>query len=137
MNEAVTYERAVDIPGLDPARRGALVEHIVSRNRALADRLPVSSAVSRCAAALLAADTHQRLSSPTALAQAEMMAQSQMGGVLVKLQESLMEMEALRSDQLTGAGSPRDALRIVLGHLREEVTELIERLAQTTYGDAT
>jgi hypothetical protein len=129
MTDATAYAQAVSIPGLEPERQGTLVEHILSRNRALPDRPPVPLAVSRCAAALLAADGKQRLSSPTALAQAETVAHMpNVGSTFIKLQESLMEMEGWEADDLARPGIPQDAVRLVLEHLTREALSLMKRL---------
>ena len=129
MTDATAYAQAVSIPGLESERQGALVEHILSRNRALPDHPLVPLAVSRCAAALLAADGKHRLASPTALAQAETVAHMpKVGSTLIKLQESLMEMEGWEADDLARPGIPQDAIRLVLEHLTREALSLMNRL---------
>lgn len=119
------YARAAAVAGLSPERQARLVEHVLSRNVALANERPVPLAVARSAAALLAADP-DRLSGPTALAQAEALAQAgQVGPALMQIQESLQVL-ATNGGQALGASSAHTpALRRILQHLVAEATGLL------------
>lgn len=129
MTNTMTYQQAVNLPGLEPVRQAALKEHIACRNRALADRDPISPAVSRCAAALLAADVTQRLSSPTALAQAEALAlRPGLGQTLARLQADLLELESLGPSELAQPGMQQDAMHIVLEQLLRDASRLLSYL---------
>ncbi len=121
------YTAAITIPGLDPARARTLVEHLLSRNRALSDRPPVSAAVARCAAALMLED--ERLPSPMALAQAEALAQMpEVGPALINIQENLISLSGKVNQFLSEASIQRWAAERILRHLMAEASELIHQL---------
>ena len=124
-----TYAGAVEIPGLDPDRRCSLIEHIYRRNQALPNHRPVPPTIARYAAVLLAADPDQRLASPTALAQAEVLAEMpQVGPALLRLQEGLMGLGALETRELVRFEAQRAALQRLLRHMLREVYELMGKL---------
>ena len=122
------YEGAVAVGGLSPDRQARLLAHIASRNQSLPALPPVAPAVARSAAALLAADP-DRLSGPTALAQAEALAQAgSLGPALVQIQSSLMALS-----EASGSGAAIDGLHAVamgriLWHLMDEASVLLDRL---------
>ena len=133
MNTAIVaagaYARAVEIPGLDPERQVSLVEHIQSRNQALSNSSPITPAVARYAAVLLAADPDHRLASPTALAQAEVLAGlPEIGPALIRLQEGVMGLGALEDRELVRFEAQRAALQRLLRHVLKEVSDLMKRL---------
>lgn len=124
------YTVVVTVPGLDPARARTLVEHMLSRNRALSDRPPVPATVARCAAALLLED--ERLPSPMALAQAEALAQMpEVGPALMSIQENLMAIARQLSGASQEVGIPHQATVRVLRHLIAEGTRLMTSLNQS------
>ena len=122
--KAIPYERAVQVPGLAPERQAALVNHIARRNETLTDRPAVTRALARCAAVLMAADQQQQLSSPTALAQAELLAGLPAGQALYQLQAGLLALAALTPHELAITGAPRSALGLLLEHLQREAANL-------------
>jgi hypothetical protein len=118
------YTSAVDVPGLDLARARLLVEHILSRNRALVECSPVPLAVARCAAALMAAD--EKLPSPMALAQAEALAQlPEVGPALMSMQENLMVVFKRLGGAFKDDGIQRQTVARVLRHLIAEGARLL------------
>jgi len=122
------YVSAVQVPGLDPERGRQLVEHVLRSNQALADRPSISPPVARCAAALLVADPN-RLSCPTALAQAVALAQKpKIGPAVMHLHEALMLLAEVATSDLAAVGTHRYALRRSLQYLVERASELIQRL---------
>ena len=122
------YQNAVAVGQLSPDRQARLLAHISSRNQALPALPPVAPAVARSAAALLAADP-DRLSGPTALAQAEALAQTDsLGPALMQIQASLMVLsEASRSSSAI-AGLHAVAMGRILWHLVDEASALLDRL---------
>jgi hypothetical protein len=122
------YERAVAVPGLSAERQAALVAHIVSRNQALAGQPQLPRSTARCAAALLAADPEGRLSGPTALAQAELLARLPLGRIVDSLQTEIMTLGILLGRDRFWPSGPRDALCVVLEHVRREVGTLLDVL---------
>ena len=122
------YASAVQIPGLDVERGRQLVEHILRSNHAFPDCPPIPLPVARCAAALLAADP-DRLSSPTALAQAVALAQKpKIGPAVMHLHEGLMLLAELTAADLATVGTHQFALRRSLQCLIERASELIRSL---------
>jgi hypothetical protein len=122
------YASAVQIHGLDVKRGRQLVEHILRSNHAFPDCPPIPLPVARCAAALLAADP-DRLSSPTALAQAAALAQKpKIGPAVMHLHEGLMLLAELTAADFTVAGTHQFAFRRSLQYLVEKASELIQRL---------
>jgi nucleotide-binding universal stress UspA family protein len=122
------YASAVQIPSLDVERGRQLVEHILRSNHAFPDCPPIPLPVARCAAALLAADP-DRLSSPTALAQAAALAQKpKIGPAVMHLHEGLMLLAELRAADLAVVGTHQFTLRRSLQYLVERASELIQRL---------
>lgn len=127
-NASVDYSSAIQIPGLDGERGQHLVEHILRSNEALPDRPPIPLPVARCAAALLAAEPN-RLSGPTALAQAIALTQKpKVGPAVMHLHEGLMLLGDLGPSELATVGTHQFALRRSLQYLIERATELIGRL---------
>lgn len=122
------YARAVQIPGLAQERSQQLVAHIRRSNEALSERPPIPLAVARCAAVLLAADP-DRLSCPTALAQASALAQSpRIGPALMYLHEGLMQMDGLSEADVAGLGTHCHAFRRSLLHVAQKVTDILRLL---------
>jgi hypothetical protein len=118
------YASALDVPGLDFACALPLAEHILSRNQELVDRSPAPLAVARCAAALMAAD--EKLPSPMALAQAEVLAQiPEVGPALMNIQGNLMTITQQLGGTSDEVGFPREAAMRVLRHLIEDGTRLM------------
>jgi hypothetical protein len=129
MNTAtLSYERAVAVPGLAEDRRRALLEQITRRNQTLAGEKPLAKAIARCAAALMAADSEQRLASPAALAQAELLARLPAGRALEQLQSGLIALQTLNASELATHGAPRSALCLLLRHVQREASELMDIL---------
>ncbi len=128
------YEGAVAVGSLSPDRRNRLLAHIKSRNQSLPALPPVAPAVARSAAALLAADP-DRLSGPTALAQAEALARDpQIGPALLQIQDSLMALsEASRSGTAID-GLHAVAMGRILWHLMDEASALLDRLGKEYNG---
>ena len=128
------YEGAVAVRGLNSDRQARLLDHIYSRNQALPALPPVVPAVARSAAALLAADP-ERLSGPTALAQAEALAQAgSIGPALMQIQSNVMVLsEAARSGAAID-GLHAVAMSRILWHLIDETSALLDRLASEYNG---
>jgi hypothetical protein len=123
-----SYQRAVNVPGLAEDRRRALLEQIVRRNQVLKGEKPLSRGVARCAATLLAADPEQRLASPTALAQAELLARLPAGRALEHLQAGLIALQALSANDLAVPGAPRSALCLILRQVQRSAAEVLDTL---------
>lgn len=123
------YVKAVAVAGLSPEQQARLLAHVASRNVALPALPPVSPAVARSAAALLAADP-DRLSGPTAVAQAEALSRSgQIGPALVQIQAGVMAIRELADVPEMAATAPHTpALRRILWHLIGEASELLALL---------
>lgn len=122
------YAEAVRVPGLDEACRKELVAHITRSNEVFTQRPPITQAVARCAAVLLAADP-ARLSCPTVLAQANALAQSpRLGPALMCLHEGLMQMDGLSEADLIGLGMHRYTFRQSLAHVAHKLTRLQQTL---------
>lgn len=123
------YAKAVAVAGLSPEQQARLLAHVASRNVALPALPPVSPAVARSAAALLAADP-DRLSGPTAVAQAEALSRSgQIGPALVQIQAGVMAIRELSDVPEMAATAPHTpALRRILWHLIGEASELLAQL---------
>jgi hypothetical protein len=123
-----SYQRAVSVPGLAEERRRALLEQITRRNQALAGEKPLARGVARCAAALLAADPEQRLASPTALAQAELLARLPAGRALEHLQAGLIALQSLNANDLAVPGAPRSALCLILRQVQRSAADVLDIL---------
>ena len=123
------YAEAIEVVGLSPERQTRLLDHIVSLNEAMPSAEPISPAVARSAAALLAADP-VRLSGPTAVAQAEALSRSgKVGPALMQIQASLMVLQELSATPELALTAPhRPALRRILWNLVEETSELLARM---------
>ena len=123
------YAVAVGVAGLSEERQTRLLTHILSLNEALPTMPPVSPAVARSAAALLAADP-DRLSGPTAVAQAEALARSsEIGPALMQIQASVMvlqELAAVPEMAVTAPHSP--AMRRILWNLIGEASALLAQM---------
>jgi hypothetical protein len=117
------YSSAVNVGGLDAARRVRLLEHLAHAST------PVSLAVARCAATLLAADPQRRFSAPTALAQAEILAEApEAGPALMQLYDTVMTLTRLARQDGWGGGLYRSSLRQALSYLVGEMQSMIARL---------
>ena len=122
------YTSAVQVPGLEHERGQQLVAHIQHSNKALSERPPLSLAVARCAAILLASYP-DRLSGPTALAQATALAHHpKVGPALIALHEGLMQMDGLSETDLASLGTHRYAFRRTLAHALQKVTAVLQML---------
>ena len=123
------YAQAIGVAGLSDERQTRLLTHLLSLNEALPNVPPVSPAVARTAAALMAADP-DRLAGPTALAQAAAVARvSQIGPALIQIQAGVMALEAVGDVPATVAYGPHTAaLRRILWHLIGAASALLERL---------
>ena len=128
---AEQYQGALNVAGLEPDRRQRLLDHILRSNELQPDGPPVSSGIARCAAALLATDPERRVSAPTALAQAEALAELPGGGGLALIQqyESLQWLVELARCGWGGKGLHRGALRRALVYLTSEMQALLRSLA--------
>jgi hypothetical protein len=121
------YARALNVVGLEPDRRQRLLEHLLRTSESSA--APASASAARCAATLLATDPARRLSAPTALAQADLLATlPDAGAALMQLFESLMTLAQLARSGWGGAGLHRSALRQTLGYLAIEMQRLVKQL---------
>lgn len=122
------YAGAVQVSGLEPARRDQLVQHILRSNAACPERPLISLTVARCAAALLAAGP-DRLSCPTALAQAAALAgHPRVGPALLNFQEGLMHLDGLTEHDLVTLGTYRHAFQDSLTHVLEKMLAALELL---------
>jgi hypothetical protein len=122
------YAHAVSVPSLGLDRQARLVAHILCRNQSLTSQPAVSLGVARSAAALLAADP-DRLSGPTALAQAEALAQAtQFGPALMQIQSSLMVLAAVSGPGAAVDGLHAAAMGRILWNLIDEASSLLDRL---------
>lgn len=123
------YVRAVAVAGLTSDQQIRLLAHVTRRNEALPALPPVSPAVARSAAALLAADPN-RLSGPTAVAQAEALSRSgQIGPALMQIQAGVMAISELAAVPEMAATAPHTpALRRILWHLIGEASELLAQM---------
>ncbi len=119
------YALALSVDGLDPDRRQRLLEHLERTSVGA----PSPASVARCAAILLAADPARRLSAPTALAQAQLLAGlPEAGPALMQLFESLRALRHLGRSSWGGAGLHRSALKPTQSYLAYELQLLIELL---------
>jgi hypothetical protein len=114
------YTEAASVPSLAAERAARLVEHVASLPE------PASLEVVRLTAALMAAQ--ERLSSPTALAQARAVARlPQLGDALLEVQRGLMALGDCTGEGLLDGLQREAAHRLVL-HLVAEATSLAGRL---------
>lgn len=121
------YTRAVNVVGLEAGRRQRLLDHLLRTS--MSDLPPVSASTARCAATLLAADTEQRLSAPTALAQAEILATvPEAGAALMQAFDSLMTLAGLAQRGWGGLGLHRAPLKYTLSFLARELQRLVAQL---------
>ncbi len=121
------YQPALNVDGLDLDRRQRLLEHLERTSSGAPS--PASVSMARCAAILLAADPARRLSAPTALAQAQLLAAlPEAGPALMQLFESLRALRNLAQRGWGGAGLHRSALKPTLSYLAHELQLLIELL---------
>ncbi len=123
------YAQAIGVAGLSDERQTRLLTHLLSLNEALPNVPPVSPAVARTAAALMAADP-DRLAGPTAVAQAEAVARMrQIGPALIQIQAGVMALEAVGELPAQVAHGPHTAaLRRILWHLIGAASTLLDRL---------
>lgn len=120
------YAAALAVAGLPADKARALHAHLDRRN-AVSDRPPVTVAVARVAAILLAAEP-DRLSVPTALAEAESVAGAPgLGDAVSALETGLLAL-ARAVHRGGGVGLGGNALRTVLAFTRAEAERLLQAL---------
>lgn len=126
------YASAIAVRGLPGDRRQRLLDHLQQSIRLAPEARPISPAVARCAAVLLAVDSGQRLSAPTAVAQAEALAAiPEMGEALVQVFEGTAVLGGAGGAERLGPGSVhRSGFARALRFLAAE----LERVAAETEG---